>query len=263
MSDSSRGFCIFYDWFEVFEKMSISDVAKLVLAIGRYYRDGSDGFESVSKNARAVAVMIRGQLERMLKRKKKSTAALGEGDIGGGVYITETQTQPKTETETEAYTQTQPKTKTETEAYIKAHTERGGEGRAYGNVLCDFTQEDEGQGGSGILSEGILRGEEGAGAAFTSGAEKPTLSEIEEYVRENGIKRITPKEFYDCNEERGWRVEGEPVRDWRRLIDSWERNRPEKAAKQEKPKGEGARYGDFDVNEAFELALKRSYGDLG
>ena len=63
MGDNSKGFCIFYDWLEVFEMLTKEQVGELVLAMGRYYTEGEDILENVPAEVKPVAMMVLKQIE--------------------------------------------------------------------------------------------------------------------------------------------------------------------------------------------------------
>lgn len=240
MTENSVGFCIFYDWLEVFELLDKEDVADLIFAIGKYYTDGTDIMESVSDRAKPVALMISKQLERAKQRKETTAPTVIKGRrLEEGIYKTETETETKTETETETKTETETETKTETETSSETEAkEKSREEAILGGGACD-----------------------GEDFSFSSGlAGAPTLTEVEDYVRECGLKYVTARQFHEYNERRGWQIDGVPIRDWKSVIHIWDtKHRPPVTEQKE----EKARYGNFDVNEAFNRALARSYGDLG
>lgn len=53
--------------------------------------------------------------------------------------------------------------------------------------------------------------------------QKPTLSEIREYCIERG-NSVSPEEFFDFYESKGWMIGKSPMKDWRACIRTWERN---------------------------------------
>ena len=108
-SDNSKGFCIFYDWLEVFGLLDKEDVADLVFAIGKYYVEGADILDSVSDRAKPVAVMIVKQIERARAKKAAKIAYFNA------------KAEKKTKTETDTKTDTETKTETETEKIKKQH----------------------------------------------------------------------------------------------------------------------------------------------
>ena len=50
----------------------------------------------------------------------------------------------------------------------------------------------------------------------------PTVDEVKAYARAQGYI-CNPYEFYEKYSANGWRQNGEPVQNWRRLFDGWER----------------------------------------
>ena len=95
----------------------------------------------------------------------------------------------------------------------------------------------------------------------------PTLSEVQNYFAKQEFNG-NPDEFYHFYESKGWMVGPNPMINWHAAARSWEirTNNPHSpfcsAPKQASiPHEEPVRYGNFDVHEAFALALKRSYED--
>lgn len=72
---------------------------------------------------------------------------------------------------------------------------------------------------------------------------KPTVEEIAEYCRERN-NGINAQSFYDFYEAKGWLIGKNPMKDWRAAVRTWEQRHPKKDV-------------GFDVNEFFELAVKR------
>jgi hypothetical protein len=84
----------------------------------------------------------------------------------------------------------------------------------------------------------------------------PTKDEVRNFFKSRGFKS-DPDEFFNFYESNGWKVGQNAMANWHASAENWEirlnRERsPTKAAE------EPQRYGDFDVNEAFRLALERS-----
>ena len=83
----------------------------------------------------------------------------------------------------------------------------------------------------------------------------PSLDEVVAYARENGREDIARK-FYTYYSAADWRDKGgEPIQNWRQKFVSW-------CNSERKTAPDKARYGNFDVNEAFERALARTYSDI-
>lgn len=61
----------------------------------------------------------------------------------------------------------------------------------------------------------------------------PSLSDVQEYAKAKGYKMDAAR-FFAKNAATGWRVHGDPIRDWRAACDAWEtlegRMRPETSA---------------------------------
>lgn len=80
----------------------------------------------------------------------------------------------------------------------------------------------------------------------------PSLEEVKEYGRSIGREDLADKffKYYTATE---WNdAKGKVINNWKAKYVSWS-NR--------EPKVEQVRYGNFEAKEAFEMALKRSYGD--
>ena len=57
----------------------------------------------------------------------------------------------------------------------------------------------------------------------------PSLGDVELYVSANGLA-VNPYSFWKTFEEKGWMIEGKPVRNWKALITSWDKARKAHAA---------------------------------
>ena len=51
--------------------------------------------------------------------------------------------------------------------------------------------------------------------------ERPTLEEVTEYVKSQGLQ-VNAKRFFNYYESVGWKINGEPIRDWRARICLWD-----------------------------------------
>ena len=231
MKNNERGFCIFYDWLDVFEVLSAEDVGEIVLAIGRYYTDGINPVEGLSDMAKPVAAMMYAQIKRAEKRASRYT-----GDRG--IY-TKTETKTETETETETYTDTD----TETETEKTKETKQNSPAYARG------TKEKSGVGGG--------EKENSDSSLSVTPRPLPTLAEVEKYVRENRLSGVNARHFYEYNSRRGWQIDGEPIRDWQSILDFWQ-NAHKKPLPAEGDFSNACP--NFDVEYAFNKALERSYG---
>lgn len=85
---------------------------------------------------------------------------------------------------------------------------------------------------------------------------KPTLDEVKAYCAERG-NNVDAEKWYDYYESNGWRVGRNPMKDFKAAIRTWE--------KREEPRGERKsdvpKYGSFNIEEAFALALERGAED--
>ena len=191
MIENSVGFCIFYDWLEVFELLDKEDVADLVFAIGRYSMCGSNLLESVSDRVKPVAMMIFKQLERAKKRSDAQPDVSKGRGLGEGFTKTETKTDKETDTPTKTETNTKPhphtKTETKTNAAQSAEKQKNAEDKPPPQSPESVFRCDP-FGGGGAVKDNLI---------FVSLPNKPTLAEIEQYVKECELEYVNPKEFYE------------------------------------------------------------------
>lgn len=93
----------------------------------------------------------------------------------------------------------------------------------------------------------------------------PSVEEVRAYIESRG-SGIDAERFVSYYETTGWRIGGNrKMKDWRAAVRLWEkrdeeraRERSAKSAKSEKSPKE--RQGNFDAEEAFRIALARTYG---
>ena len=89
----------------------------------------------------------------------------------------------------------------------------------------------------------------------------PSVEEVRAYIDSRG-SRIDAERFVAYYETTDWHVGNRKMKDWRAAVRLWEKRDEERAAKEtprkEAPKKE--RQGTFDPEEAFRLALERTYG---
>ena len=86
----------------------------------------------------------------------------------------------------------------------------------------------------------------------------PTRAEVQNFFKKQGLKS-NPDEFFNFYESNGWKVGQNPMKNWYASAENWEL----RAIREEIPTKTDnfpPRCGDFDVNEAFRIALERSYG---
>ena len=85
----------------------------------------------------------------------------------------------------------------------------------------------------------------------------PTYEEVLEYAKEKGREDLA-KEFFDYFTVGEWvDSKGNKVKNWKQKFITWCSRNEIKIEK----KPEKARYGDFDVNDAFSKALERTYNE--
>ena len=58
----------------------------------------------------------------------------------------------------------------------------------------------------------------------------PSLGDVELFVQKEGIG-INPYSFWKTFQERGWEIDGQPVRNWKAVLLAWEQRRKANAAK--------------------------------
>ena len=61
----------------------------------------------------------------------------------------------------------------------------------------------------------------------------PTLDEVRKFAEESGLKNINPVRFYKYYKAMGWKRKGEPIEDWRSLMEYW--TEPETPPEPDKP----------------------------
>ena len=49
----------------------------------------------------------------------------------------------------------------------------------------------------------------------------PTLDEVKKFAEESGLKNINPVRFYKYYQATGWMRKGDPIKDWRSLMETW------------------------------------------
>lgn len=86
----------------------------------------------------------------------------------------------------------------------------------------------------------------------------PTREQVRNFFKKQGFKS-NPDEFFNFYESNGWKVGQNPMINWYSSAENWE-IRANREGKSQKTDENPPRQGDFDVHEAFRLALERSYG---
>lgn len=66
--------------------------------------------------------------------------------------------------------------------------------------------------------------------------DKPTLTDVTEYVKSQGLQ-VNAKRFFNYYESVGWKINGEPIRDWRARLRLWD---------SEDKGGNNGRYGEIN-----------------
>lgn len=59
--------------------------------------------------------------------------------------------------------------------------------------------------------------------ANTAGAPIPTVEEVKAYADSIGYTSLDAQSFCDYYSARGWKINGEPIRDWKALVRRWKR----------------------------------------
>ena len=63
----------------------------------------------------------------------------------------------------------------------------------------------------------------------------PTLDDVRKFTQDNKLK-VNATRFYKYYQARGWQANGQPIHDWKALLESWvETDEPEKPEKSYKP----------------------------
>ncbi len=83
----------------------------------------------------------------------------------------------------------------------------------------------------------------------------PTMEEVAAYCSERG-NSVDAERFCSFYQSNGWKVGKNPMKDWKAAVRTWEKNGFE--GKQAKPYKAPQ---SFAVNEFFEKAMKKSYGE--
>lgn len=98
------------------------------------------------------------------------------------------------------------------------------------------------------------RKEKGSNKRFSP----PTLDEVTEYCRSRNSP-VDPKKFWEYFDAGGWKdAKGQPVRNWKQKLLTWEKYDTPSATNVELKKASS-----FDTDEFMLKALKRTYGEAG
>ena len=139
--------------------------------------------------------------------------------------------------------------------YQREGNQTANEGRSDGKQRADKRQ-TKGERAANTLSLYIEEGEERKASnndnnekkEKNGGAPFPSRAEIREYFDMMDYS-ISPERFFDYYEARGWRSRGEPIADWRRLADNWQKT--ERPGAEEVP----SRYTTFDIDEVAQFGI--------
>jgi len=173
---------------------------------------------------------------------------------------TETETEAETETETEAETEAETETETETEKNKETKTNTLAPARSETEKETERTREAEES--ENAFHEGEWEGER---ETFKI----PTLSEVREYARTEGLRFVEPEQFYNYNEGHRWEMNGEPIMDWRGAMKRWNgkrraaweaRSRREEGVSERGVEDRGASIGGASERGAGERKIKYSDG---
>ena len=55
----------------------------------------------------------------------------------------------------------------------------------------------------------------------------PSLEDVKDYFRTKGVNSELAERFFSVSREREWQIDGKPVKNWRKLADSWMNNERE------------------------------------
>lgn len=59
------------------------------------------------------------------------------------------------------------------------------------------------------------------------GLSTPSFEDVKTFALAHGIKIEIAKKFFDLNDDRGWKINGQPIRNWKKLLQSWATNEKE------------------------------------
>ncbi len=85
----------------------------------------------------------------------------------------------------------------------------------------------------------------------------PIYDEVEMYVRERGYE-MDPYDFFTFYEQKGWRANGRPMKDWRKCCDAWERHREDREDREDE------RYlWQEKADELIDMAIENEFDFVG
>ena len=88
----------------------------------------------------------------------------------------------------------------------------------------------------------------------------PTREQVRNFFKNQGFKSNSD-EFFNFYESKGWKVGQNSMSNWYAAAENWEL-RAKRERMYTKVDKEPERQGDFDVHEAFKIALERSYEEF-
>lgn len=233
MKPNELGFCLFYDWVEVLRPLDAETAFRIILALADYCKDGEKP-DHLGGTEYSLFLMMKAQVDRSIERSQKG-AEMANARWKSNSKAEEKQCTSNAQAMLKQCasntTETETETETITETIIPPYNPPKGNAREAKRFV------------------------------------KPTVEEVTEYCTERG-NSIDPQSFIDFYESKGWKIGSQPMKDWKAAVRTWEQRRKEEAPRQkpaQKPKsaleyGEKGKYGSFSAEDAFEAALKRTYG---
>ena len=85
-------------------------------------------------------------------------------------------------------------------------------------------QETEVRLGKDSIVKGSVEGVQGEPAPMRKRFTPPTVNEVSEFARENGLDNVDPQRFVDFYASKGWVVGKAKMKDWKAACRNWNRN---------------------------------------
>lgn len=235
---------IYYNWAEITESLSAEEFGHLVRALLQYARGEERREELSAVSAMAYAFMCealdRNEQARALGQKGaeiKAKRAMARGGETAGFGAE------------------------------KRVAETSNLSDKSGDNLSDYMTEEQRREASDLQTEkdedGDLYGKNARETAFVRRS-SPTKEEIIAFFKERSYTS-SAEDFYNYYEANGWIIGRNPIVNWRAAAEAWEsRSKSEFIRRQPPPKKQEkkAKHGHIDVNEAFRIAVERSFSDL-
>ena len=89
----------------------------------------------------------------------------------------------------------------------------------------DVIQETETELETDIDTETDKKTEYGQSVSQSSCDNIPTLDELKAYIEEKKLK-VDAKQFYECYESLDWKIDGQPIKNWKAVCRGWNNKRP-------------------------------------